>query len=230
MGEHTFVAYPDDIREKARSMRVDEQLTLDEIAERLTICRTTIWYWIKDLPLAPPGKALQTPKRTAARLRAAKAHSERAAALRRAAYDQGWNEFEELVTQPGFRDFICMYIGEGFKRDRNKVAIANSDPVVMSLADCWLRKLSEKQRTYAVQYHADQDVGYLQRFWSFRLGFEPELVKLQRKSNSNQLARRKWRSKWGVLTITVNDTYLRSRLQAWIDRVKDGWLDSAYGV
>jgi len=211
-------------------MRVNDRMTLDEISERLAIPKTTVWSWIKNLPLAPPGRALQTPKRTAARLRAAKANSERAAALRLDAYNQGWGEFDELVDMPGFRDFICMYIGEGYKRSRNTVSISNSDPRVMSLADGWLRRLADKEPKYSVQYHADQDLDYLQRFWGFRFCVEPEQIKMQRKSNSNQLAGRTWRSKWGVLQIAVHDTYLRSRLQAWIDRVTEGWLDSAHGV
>ena len=57
------MAYPDYIKEKARWMRTERQMTLDEIAERLAINKTTIWYWIKDLPLAEPGRALQKRQR-----------------------------------------------------------------------------------------------------------------------------------------------------------------------
>ena len=208
-------------------MRTEQRMTLTEISERLAINKSTVWNWIKDVPLAPPGKALQTPKRTEARLRAAKANSERAAALRLDAYNQGWDEYDDLVNVPGFRDFVCMYIGEGYKRSRNTVSIANSDPQVISLANYWLRKLGHgKKLNFSVQYHADQDLERLRRFWGFRVGVHPEDIKLQRKSNSNQLNGRKWRSKWGVLSVTVHDTYLRSRLQAWIDRVTESWLDS----
>ena len=211
-------------------MRLDRRMTLDEISDRLAIPKTTVWNWIKDMPLAPSGRALQTPQRTAARLKAARANSERAAALREAAYREGWREFDDLMLQPGFRDFLCMYVGEGYKRSRNTVSIANSDPVVMSLADHWLRRLSGKVPRYEFQHHADQDAEYLKRFWGFRLGFDPKLAKAFPKTNSGQLKGRTWRSKWGVLTIAVHDTYLRARLQAWIDRLKDGWLDSTYGV
>jgi hypothetical protein len=48
-----------------------------------------------------------------------------------------------------------------------------------------------------------------------------------RKSNSHQLRSRNWRCEWGVLAVTTNDTMFRARLQAWIDRVKQAWLDSA---
>ncbi len=81
--------------------------------------------------------------------------------------------------------------------------------------------------TYAFQYHADQDPEYLIRFWSSYLGVEPSAIfRYQRKSNSGQLNGRNWRSRWGVLTVNVDDTQLRARLQGWIDRVQEGWLDS----
>jgi hypothetical protein len=31
-------------------MRVERKLTIDQIAERLALSRTTIYYWVKDLP------------------------------------------------------------------------------------------------------------------------------------------------------------------------------------
>jgi len=37
-------------------MRLEKRMTLDEISKRLAIGKTTVWYWIKDLPLAPPGR------------------------------------------------------------------------------------------------------------------------------------------------------------------------------
>ena len=121
-----------------------------------------------------------------------------------------------------------MYIGEGYKRNRNKVAIGNSNPAVVALADFWIRRFTDNKVTYGLQYHADQDPGELIRFWSSQLTAEPELFRLQRKSNSGQLSGRNWRSEWGVLTVNVGDTDLRARLQGWIDCVQKAWLDSVH--
>src|SRR3954447_334571 len=49
--EHVFVTHPDYIRQKARQMRVEKDLTIDEIAERLGISRQTIYSWVGDLPI-----------------------------------------------------------------------------------------------------------------------------------------------------------------------------------
>jgi hypothetical protein len=76
---------------------------------------------------------------------------------------------------------------------------------------------------YAVQYHADQDLDALRSYWGEMLGIDSSVIKVLRKSNSSKLKQRIWRSEFGVLTVRTNDTYLRARLQAWIDLVKGGW-------
>lgn len=62
-------------------------------------------------------------------------------------------------------------------------------------------RLAERPLTYSVQYHADQDLGELRRFWGRVVMVDGDAISLQRKSNSNQLARRTWRSAHGVLTV-----------------------------
>ena len=63
-------------------------------------------------------------------------------ALRRAAaYLQGRIEFAQLIEEPTFRDFICLYMAEGYKRSRNTVAVCNSDPTIVVLCARWIRRV-----------------------------------------------------------------------------------------
>jgi hypothetical protein len=55
------------------------------------------------------------------------------------------------------------------------------------------------------------------------LDIKPSAIKLLRKSNSNQLSGRAWRSRHGVLSVRVQDTLLRARMQAWMDRLRAEW-------
>jgi hypothetical protein len=80
---------------------------------------------------------------------------------------------------------------------------------------------------YSVQYHADQDLQELPRFWAGMLSVAPSEIRLQRKSNSGRLSGRTWRSEHGVLNVYAGDTMFRSRLQAWMDCLQERWLDSA---
>jgi hypothetical protein len=122
-----------------------------------------------------------------------------------------------------FGTFVCLYIAEGYKRDRNRASLANSDPFVIRIADRWIRCLADKTPVYSLQYHADQDLLRLREFWGGTLKIEPGVIRMQRKSNSNQLAKRTWRSRHGVLQICVDDTRFRARLQAWMDRLRSEW-------
>jgi hypothetical protein len=63
----------------------------------------------------------------------------------------------------------------------------------------------------------------LREFWSARLSIDAGTIKLLRKSNSNQLTGRCWRSRNGVLHVRVSDTLFRARVQAWMDRVRSEW-------
>jgi DNA-binding XRE family transcriptional regulator len=114
----TYVRYKDGvsayIREKARQLRAEKKLTIDELAERFAISRTTIYYWVKDVP--------------------------------------------ELCA-----------------------------------------------------------------FWGALLDVEPTEIKFQRKSNSGRLAGKTWRSKYGVLQVRASDTYLRARIDAWMDHIRADW-------
>ena len=213
------MAYPAYVREKARNLRVEKHLSIDEIAERLALPKTTIYDWVRDLPLGRPranpgqGKGNRA-MRAKYRLR------------RLAAYAVGRLEFAGLSCEPTFRDFVCMYMAEGYKRNRNVVSVCNSDPTIVLLCARWVRHFARNPVTYSIQYHADQDLDELRRFWARHLSVEPEQIRFQRKSNSGRLGGRTWRSEYGVLNVCANDTMFRSRLQTWIDCLQQQWLDS----
>jgi hypothetical protein len=144
-------------------------------------------------------------------------------ALREAAYKRGRAEYASLVAAPAFKDFVCMYIGEGYKRNRNVVSICNSDPAVVRLGAHWMRQLTNHPIAYEFQYHADQDPDVVRAFWAQLLDIKASSIRCQRKSNSGQLNGRRWRSKHGVLQVRTADTYLRARLAAWMDCVQEAW-------
>jgi excisionase family DNA binding protein len=215
------MAHPSYLREKARTLRAERRLTIDEIAERLALSRSTIYYWVRDMPI--PGSGPGGTFASEAQQKGTRAMQRKYRLLREAAYREGVETYGALSEDPTFRDFICLYIGEGYKRDRNRVALANSDPVVMLHATRWIRRLSERPLIFWLQFHADQEPDELTRFWSELLDAPPETVRLLRKSNSNQLTGRTWRSRYGVLSVSVADTYLRARIQAWIDLTQRSW-------
>jgi transcriptional regulator with XRE-family HTH domain len=216
------VSHPAYLREKARSLRVEKGLTIDELAERLALPRTTIFYWVRDLPITH-----RTARQTAAQQRRASNNSARYRERREAAYAEGVASFADLAQDPSFCDFVSLYIAEGYKRSRNSVSICNSDAAVIVLATSWIRQLTDHNIDYSVQYHADQDVDELRTFWSTTLGIDGSVIRFQPKSNSGQLRNRTWRCEHGVIAVSAHDTFFRSRLQAWMDLTREAWLTLA---
>lgn len=211
------MAYPAYVKEKARKLRTDKKLTIDELADQLALPRTTIYYWVRDLPIG------KTESETLAAFRAGQVNKEMHRRHRAAAYQQGRDEFPILLEQPTFRDFVCMYIGEGFKRNRNAVSICNSDSAVIRLGAYWIRRFASNPVGYAFQHHADQNPADVCAFWGKLLDVEPSMIKFQRKSNSGKLSGRGWRSRYGVLQVRTSDTYFRARLEAWMDGIRSEW-------
>jgi transposase-like protein len=210
------MAYPPYVREKARKLRVENKLSVVEIADRLALPKTTIWYWVRDIPLARP-------RATTGQRKGNLAMRARYRRMRDEAYAQGRREFTELASDPTFRDFVCMYIGEGYKRDRNCVSLNNSDPAVVKLAAHWIRRFAINPVRYTLQHHVDQNVASLCEFWARELAIDISEISVQLKSNSNRLSVRTWRSRYGLVAVATSDTALRARLQAWMDRVQREW-------
>ncbi len=210
------------LREKVRQPRIERKLTTDELADRLALSRSTIYYWVRDLPIPGSGPGGEFPE--SARRLGTRAMQRKCRLVREHAYEEGCASFGELAGEPTFRDFVCLYIGEGTKRGRHVVALGNSDPEVVKLAHRWIVRLTQNRVQYGLQYHADQSPPALAAFWANELDIDPERIRLQRKSNSNQLTGRTWRSRYGVLTVRVSDTLLRARLQAWMDCLRRSWV------
>jgi excisionase family DNA binding protein len=215
------MAHPSYLREKARTLRAQQRLTIDELAERLALPRTTIYYWVRDMPIPGSGPGTGWPE--TAQRKGTRAVKRKFRLLREAAYKEGEESYCELLAEPGFRDFVCLYIAEGYKRSRHTVSICNSDPAVMALSYRWMRRFSARPIDYVVTYHPDQRPEQLISFWSEYLAVSRKAVRLTRKTNSGRMSGRVWRCKHGVLAISSHDTYFRTRLGAWIDLLKREW-------
>lgn len=212
----------DHLRVAARKWRLEDNLSLPEICDRLSLSKGTVHHWLKGIPL-------QRRSRSGDNLRQegySGKNALRLSGLREEAYRKGVSEYPRLLeSDPTFRDFIMLFLTEGSRCERNSVAIANSNPRLVQLAYYWLKKLANPARAFdfRAQIHVDQNLTELVQFWSRELQVNPDLIRLQRKSNSGQLKGRTWRSRYGVLTVRVSDTYLRCRLEAWMNLLQDSW-------
>ncbi len=205
------------LRDKAIRLRREQKLSLGEIVERLHLPKTTVYGWIRDIPIP------RTERQSASQRLGTLAMQEKCKRLREEAYREAYQQAEERLKNPQFRDFVVLYMAEGYRRDRNLVSINNSNLNIVKLANGWIRCLTQNKVSYNLQYHIDQDPEALRIFWAEQLQVDASAISVIRKSNSGQLAGRHWRSEYGVVGVRVGDTYLRARLQAWMDYVQAQW-------
>lgn len=209
------------LRQQAITLRTHHNLALDEIAGRLGLHRSTVYNWIKDIPAVRKERTL---RQTSAQQAGTSANQAKCAARRQQAYSDTYERASELLRNQEIRDFVILYLAEGFRRNRNSVAFSNSNPVMVWFAnDCMQRLATNRHFRYSFQYHVDQDPIALQSFWGSNLNIDPERVKPIRKTNSGHLKSRRFNCEWGVLQIQVSDTTFRAQLQALMDVVQSQW-------
>jgi hypothetical protein len=204
------------LRQMARSLRVEQRLTVDELAARLSLPRSTIYYWVRDLPLRGGMRDSVHEEGRDAPRKVAREHGE-------AAYEEGLETFEELSAQPTFRDFICVYLVQGDQRDRTRVALTNCDPAVMRLVSRWIARLTSRVPFLSLQYEPGQSLNELRRFWSEATGAEPRAIRARRSAARESDEKAVPDLPHGLLTVGVEDMLLRARLQGWMNRARESW-------
>jgi hypothetical protein len=138
-------------------------------------------------------------------------------------YEQALRSYDDLVEQPTFRDFVCVYIADGYKRDRRRVALASADPDVARLAHRWIWRLTDKSPSLSVRYTREHSCDELRRFWSDAVGERVESIRARRALAGALQHCWSARPLHGVLTLTVDDRVLRARMQAWMRRTRESW-------
>ena len=226
----------------ARLLRVEQRLTVDQLASRLALPRSTVYYWVRDLPLcvgeAREGIAAQRARgagsveavavelargdRALVRAGGAPARK-RSRPSSEAAYEDALRCFDDLAAEPTFRDFVCLYIVRGCARERAKVSLSDSDPAVIRLVNRWMLRLSDMSPLLSLRYEPGQNLTELRRFWGGIVGVEARAIRVHDAADRAGAHEPERRSRHGVLTVTVEDAQLRARLQAWIYKTRASW-------
>jgi hypothetical protein len=209
------------VREKAREMRIERRLTIDQIAERLALPRSTIYYWVRDLPITDAVR--HSGPRQAARRRGNRAMQRKYRLLREDAYREGLESFASLAADPTFRDFVCLYIAEGYKRSRNAVSIVNSDPAVVRVAAEWIRRLAKRVHRLPNQLPRRPELGGAALVLGFRAWHRPALHSLPAEDQQRPVV-------GSCLALRARSAHdqnqrhaFRARLDAWIVCLKREW-------
>ncbi len=134
------------LREKAVNLRKNGY-TLNDIVERLNRSKTTIYYWIKDVPIEKQNVFIKRRKDHCKKSwkNAALATKKKYKALHKEARGQAKEKWEnELKYSTDFKLFIMLYWCEGYKKTKHTPSVCNSDANLIKFGFEWIKKLTTK--------------------------------------------------------------------------------------
>lgn len=215
--------------EEVRRLR-EEGKSLNEICYSTGVSKATAYGWIKDMPIPEvvrsklisgdqkAGNSRFWNKDTI--LRRAAAMKETYAKRRREKYEMGREEAPEILKDASMRDFVCLYIAEGFKKTIHSVSVINTDPMLVGFCGKIMSKYASRPIRYRLLCSLDERDSLMQ-YWSEFLKIPKDEIQFQSKK---QVSKR--RSEFGLMVVRVGDTVFRSRLQAWMDELREQWAIS----
>lgn len=201
-------------------MRLRNQgLSLTELQRRFpTIGKSTMYYWIRDLPLTRPTKV----NVVAANKANARKHRER----RNEWTNEATSAAAQLVEDQRFRDFVVLFSAEGHRRAKHAVSIVNTDPAIIACSYSAMRMLSAKPIIVSVRAYADQSKAKLRKFWAERLNIDVASIVFYQKERHG-LSRNSYGNEWGIARLVLYDTRALLAVRAALQIVQGGWLSTA---
>lgn len=211
-----------DKRVLARKLRRRHKLSIDDLSQQLGVPRSTVYSWVKDIPVPGSGPGGGFSKE--ARLRGTRKMSEGSRRLRELHYRCGVERYAALRGDSAFRDFVVSYVALGKKGDRREVAFSHPDPLMMQIASHWLECFGRNNLRYRVTLPKDGDADRARAFWAERLNVPEDVIKVDRRAGSTKKRPDLIKGDHlGTLRISSTDTLLRVELQAWIDCARAEW-------
>ncbi len=208
-------------RLEAERLRREEGLSYSEIAARLGVSKSTLSYWLRDIPLKPEHEARLKQRLEANRAtfaaRAWSVNRERHARARQAAYQAGVEVVARLPEEVAVDELALamLYLGEGAKSG-NRVQLASTNPTIlryfvwalMHIYGVQMQRLSFRLNLVEAARPMEQA---LKLWWSQQLGCSLERftkTQFDPRSRATELTD----DYRGVCTVTCYDTALQQRL------------------
>lgn len=217
------------LREQAIKLRLEKNLSYSAIRKELGVAKSTLSYWLRELPLTEERiKELQREawnKNEASRERFRNAMMEKRKIEYREVYKEQQEKLSNLSKDSFFTAGLMLYLGEGGKKDRNRISLANTDHFIIIFFIKWLNDFlnipKEKIRAQLHLYE-NMDIEKEKNFWTNKLGinknqfYKPSIRKLQKSSFSYKESYRH-----GTCSIYVCKTEKKGELMAAIEAFLD---------
>lgn len=203
----------DHIREKAIELRY-EGYSLPDICNMLHRSKGTVHYWLKDI-------LLQRKKMEPDVQKMWNGNKNKWKLLRDEAYETGLSYYKNNKNDSLFRDFIIIYLTEGFRASNKCVEVTNANLNIIKNCKHILERFTNKI-SYRIMSYIDKDEENVRKFWANGLKIETKDFKYYIKTGGD-LKGRDFASKFGTMKIIVHDFKLRMQIQAWMDELEKEW-------
>ena len=166
-------------RERAITLRLKERLGYGEIAKRLNVPKSTLSYWLKDLPLSPE-RVTELRRQAWSRGEASREQFRQTMRAKRATkekllYQTIQKQFKKVSRQSYFVAGLMLYLAEGEKKSREAISLANTDPAIISFFIRWCQEFLavpiEKMHAQLHLYET-MDITRERTFWISQTGLK----------------------------------------------------------
>jgi len=210
------------LREQAIKLRIEDNLSYSAIKDKLGVAKSTLSYWLRELPLSEERiKELRNQtwgKNEASRERFRNTMMKKREMAYQEVYKKQQKKLANLSKDSFFTAGLMLYLGEGDKKNRNRISLANTDPFIINFFIKWLDDFLNipKERIRAqIHLYENMDVNKEINFWTKKTGFKknqfykPSIRKLQKSSFSYKESYRH-----GTCSLYICDTEKKRELTA----------------
>lgn len=220
------------LREKVVKLRTQKNFSYSQIRKKLNVPKSTLSGWLREFPLSEE-RILELRRKgwkkgEASRERFRETMRKKREARYNEIYKRQRTGLVNLSKDSIFVAGLMLYLGEGSKRNRNTISLANTDSMIIKFFIKWLNDfldISKEKIKVQLHLYENMDIKKEEKFWINELNlsetqfYRPEIRKLKKSSFSYKESFRH-----GTCSIYVCNTEKKMELMATIQAFLDLYL------
>ncbi|TSC74650.1 MAG: Uncharacterized protein G01um101433_1043 [Parcubacteria group bacterium Gr01-1014_33] len=217
------------LREQVLNLRVKEELSYGEIKKRLGVPKSTLSYWLRELPLSEE-RILELRRKgwskgEASRERFRTAMRQKRELTARHIYEAQRKHLSDTSRDTFFVAGLMLYLGEGEKTTTSRICLANTNPRIIKFFIKWMEEflgIRKNEMRSQLQLYGNMDLEAEKGFWRTTTGFsasqfyKPYIHKLRPASFSYKESYRHGTCNISYLNVP-RKTKLMMAIQAFLD-------------
>lgn len=217
-------------KEKQAAIKLRKQgLSYTEILQKVSVSKSTLSVWLRDVGLAERQRQRFTEKRKLAQVKAREAWRSMRVTKEMAIVEAARKEIRAISQRELWLIGTVLYWAEGTKQREHtvsqKVSFNNSDPRMVLLFNRWMQEICLREKpdlTYSIYIHQTADKVKARVFWEHLL--QAKIDKMYFKSHNPKINRKNTQADYfGLLRIDVKrSTDLNRKIKGWIEGINEG--------